>query len=281
MRIIVDSGSTKTDWRIINSLHSNIKSIQTKGINPVLYSREYILKEIQKINNIINPELVERLDFYGSGCSSAFTVSELESILKLIFVNAHVFVYSDLLAAVLATLGKKKGLAIILGTGANIAFADKGRILKTKSGNGYILGDEGSGAYIGKCLIKDYLNGYVPKDVIELLNERNVDKDYIIDRVYRREKPNLFLAEFSILIKDNIHLSYFQNLVRDCFLTMIDTHLLDVDTKDSIHIGIVGSIGFYFKDILELAFLDRGFTKMNVLKSPIDALVDYHISNFQ
>jgi hypothetical protein len=277
MRLIADSGSTKVDWRAIHRDNS-VQSITTTGINPFFQTEEQISYEMRQ--NLL-PQIsstVNEIHFYGAGVSSPDKIKILQDCFRKIFPQARTNAYTDLLAAARALCGRRPGIAVILGTGANSCFYNGSTIVDNVPACGFILGDEGSGAVLGKKFVSDYLKRQIPEDLNKLASEKyDLSYNTVVERVYRQPFPNRYLATFSLFLNENREHPYVMNLLKTSFEEFFVRNIMHYDYKKyAVH--MVGSIAFYYRDILmEIA----GKMKMkigNVLKSPIDGLVEYHKS---
>ena len=280
MKLIIDCGSTKADWVIIND-NKNVISFQTEGFNPNYTDKNYISSIILN-NTLYKPYIQEIADifFYGSGCGKEENCSMIENILSSIFVNAKINVTHDMLAACHAILGNRKGIACILGTGSNSCFYD-GKEIKGKSISlGYVLGDEGSANHIGKKIIHDYFYKIMPEDlVLEFEKEYNINISDFINNIYHKNQVSKYLAEFSKFAYANKNHSYIKNLCSECFDEFIEYFVLKFKPTAGTEIGFVGSIAYYFQDILSMRLKNKGLKISKIVKNPIEGLIDYYSQN--
>ncbi|MDB4089433.1 hypothetical protein N9544_07395 [Flavobacteriales bacterium] len=280
MIIIADSGSTKTNWIILDG-EQVVGRYKSEGINPVYKSLENIKNVIHStFDNKINYNKVTEVYFYGAGCMDFENSERIELALNSICSNAQIHVTSDVLAAALSLFNNNKGIGVILGTGANICVFDGKKINLTRSGLGYILGDEGSGAHIGKLLIQDYLNEFIPikeKKILDL--KYNLFKSEIINSIYIKSNANLFFSEFSIFIHENIDKPYYKSLVKRSFVMLFELHITQILDFKKYKLGFVGSVAYYFQDILKEVATEFDIKIDRVIQKPIDGLLDYHLSN--
>lgn len=292
MKLIVDSGSTKTDWAFAKS-KSDVITACSKGINPVVQDKN-------EIDGIFSYELmpfihekgiekkeIDSVFFYGAGCTTS-KAPVLLSIIKKTFCDASVVVVeSDLLGAARSLCGKSKGIAAILGTGANSCYYDGEKILSSTPALGYILGDEGSGAVLGRNFINGILKGWLPKEICEnFLLETKMTVADIIDGVYRSKCPNRFLASMSKFIANHIaDYCELDDLVVRNFNDFIRLNILPYLQDDSIKcmygqccpkVNAVGSVAFYYKSELQRAMKNYGLECGHITKSPLVGLIDYH-----
>jgi len=234
-----------------------------------------ILEDTFKGENFIND--IKDVYFYGAGCTHYIYAENIIESFRSKFTSANIVVKSDIYAAAVSLFKQSAGVAIILGTGSNICKYDGKDVISTRSGIGYILGDEGSGANIGKLLIQDYLNGFMDDDIVKLFELKyKLNLGDIISSVYSNPNPNLFLSKFSKFIYENIDNSYLRNLVRKSFVSLFEVHLLHINKSKGLKLGFVGSVAFYFNDILQEVTQMYGMEISEVLKKPIEGLIDYH-----
>lgn len=274
MKLIVDSGSTKTDWCVVDGGEAVFRTVG-QGINPFQQS-------VDLIENIVKTEFVVQLDdacditeieFYGAGCRDE-KILVMELLFRKVFVNAvRVEVCSDVLAAARALFGDREGIACILGTGANSCLYDGRRITANVPPLGYILGDEGSGAVLGRMFINALFKGGLPAAMRdEFLKETGLTLADIINKVYREPLANRFLASTSVFIHNHLENKDLMNLVIDNFRSFFKRNVNRYGRRD-LPVGAVGSIAFYYKSELLEAAESEGYTVGKVIKSPMEGLV--------
>lgn len=273
--LIAESGSSKTDWRFLND--ENQLSFQTIGFNPYHISEQTILDELNnsKLKDI--KEKVDVLFFYGAGCSSTEKKNEIQSALQLFFTQCKIKVEHDLLAAARAACGKEKGMVAILGTGSNSCLYNGEEIIANIPALGYILGDEGSGSYMGKKLIQMYLYGDLEKELNDAF-ESNYEYRMasILDAVYKKELPNRFLAQFTRFIKQKEAYPQMNLLIENAFVDFFENHIIRYDDYKKVPLNIVGSIGNVFQTQLNSVAQKYEVKIGKVIKQPIEELVDFH-----
>lgn len=277
MKLIIDCGSTKADWVIINDKNI-VVSFQTEGFNPNYTDKKYISSIILG-NTIYNPYIQEITEvfFYGSGCGKEENCSIIKEILKSVFTNADVNVTHDMLAACHALLGDRNGIACILGTGSNSCLYDGKEITEKSISLGYVLGDEGSANHIGKALIRDYFYQKMPADLSEKMEkEYDINISDFIENVYHKNQVSKYLAEFSKLAYANKEHDYIKNLCSKCFSEFIEHFILNFKSSVNTEIGFVGSIAYYFQDILSECLEDKGLKISKIVKNPIEGLIGYY-----
>lgn len=284
MILIADSGSTKTDWLLIPDTGNDI-TVRTQGINP-FHQTDGV------IDTILRGELLPSLPpacsplhvyFYGSGCDAASS-GRMQSLLRAALPAATVSVSSDLLGAARALCGASRGVACIIGTGVNSCLYDGSDIVQNTPPLGYILGDEGSGAVLGRLFINALYKGFLPQELRPRF-ERHLGMTYndIITRVYREPMANRFLASTAPFIRASLHIPAVRQIVvgnfRDFFRrNVVQYHAaaLPVNTSAALTINAVGSIAFYFQEQLRDAAAAEGYTVGTVLRSPMPGLAAYH-----
>lgn len=275
MILIADSGSTKVSWRAILE-DGSVKEIETEGINPVFMEDEVIEKIFtDKLVPVIGSK-VENVYFYGAGVVGGEPTAKLERCFSKVFEGAAVEAVSDVLAAARALCGHKPGIACILGTGSNSCFYDGEAIAKNVRAGGFILGDEASGAYLGKRLISDFIKGLLPAAIEkEFVKRYNLDYMAIVQKVYREPLPSRFLASLSPFISEYKNHPYMANLLKSSFDEFLRRNIVHYDYK-KYEVNFVGSIAYYYREILEKAVAANGMRMGKVLRGPIDGLVAYH-----
>ena len=278
MILIADSGSTKSEFRLFEK-NGKEKIFILPGINPFYQSET-------EIKGLINKDLcsdlsgfdVQEIYFYGAGCAFLDKKKILENALLYSFSQAGVFVGSDLLAAARALFGTNKGIACILGTGSNSCFYNGREIEKNVSPLGYILGDEGSGAVLGRKFISDCLKNQTPLSLQKkFFSQYNISPSEIMDRVYKQPFPNRYLASFTPFLLENVNEEYVYLLVKKSFMEFFERNIKQYSTTDE-KLGFIGSVAYYFQDILrEVAEEVMGYRIEKIEKSPMEGLRQFHL----
>lgn len=275
--LIADSGSTKTDW-FFKGEDGEVISFKSAGLNPYFYTPDELSSEInQAIPSKIDRKTKVEVTFYGSGCSSSERQGEISEAIKNAFPNAETEVYSDLMAAARCSLGREKGMVVIIGTGSNVALFDGERITDTIQSLGYMFGDEASGAWFGKALMTDFLTGKMPKQVSDHFADwHKLTFEQILEKTYRNNQPSRFLA--SMVPFMNLHLSndYVSSLLTQGFEAFFNAMASQLPTQNGEVIGAVGSIAYHFKPFLEKSANTRGFKLSTVTNTPIEGLKSFH-----
>ena len=276
VRLIVDSGSTKSDWLLLGLSCQN--TFQTKGFNPVFHTSDFIQQEIASNEDILAlADQVEEIYFYGAGCSSAERNAVVKKGLTGIFPNAKIFVDHDLTACAYATFDGEKSISCILGTGSNACMFDGKKITQAVPSLGYILGDEGGGAYFGKEILAQFLYGRLPEELQHLFQTSyDLKKEQVISRVYKEPYPNTYLASFMEFAVNNASHPYIKELIFNGFRKFNDIHVCAFPDFRSVKVHYVGSIAFLFSEELKRACHEQGITLGKIIQKPIEGLVHYH-----
>lgn len=275
MILIADSGSTKTEWALL----PGTATFKTKGISPYFLSTEQIVLLLQQelLPQILAPENITQIYYYGTGCTAPATVSTVCNALAVLFPLAVIKITYDLVASAHALCGNEKGIVSILGTGSNSCYYNGKEIERNNPGLGYILGDEGSGAYLGKTIIAEYLYGKLSKDLEQAFEEKfDIDKHSLLEKVYASTLPNRFLASFSIFFAAHRGEIQLERLLQEVLTLFFSKHILIYDQSVSVPIHFTGSIAWAYQDVLmELCKIHK--LKMGrIVKAPIKELMKYY-----
>ncbi len=276
MKLIADSGSTKTDWGIcVNG--ETLQIVNTQGINPFYQTTKDIVNILEEE---LTPKLRERvpksLYFYGAGCSFPKKRQLLQDAFKTVWSSElTIYLQSDLVGAARAVCGKEAGIACILGTGSNSCHWDGKKIVKNVPPLGYILGDEGSGAVLGKLFIADLLKNQLPNSLSEKFYAQ-YDTDYatLMEQVYKQAFPNRNLAQYAYFLDENRKNPAIHRLVKNSFDAFVKRNLQQYPQE--LPISFVGSVAVAFQDILTEVLTENNFKIGKIVKSPIDELIAYH-----
>jgi glucosamine kinase len=276
VKLIADSGATKTEWCLING---NKKSIFiTQGMSPYFISAE----QMQKIlNDELKPQLkknkIDEIHYYGTGCSNPDNVKMVRKVFKKFLPDARVDIDGDLMAAAKALCGDEKGIACILGSGSNSCYYNGKKIVKNSPGLGYILGDEGSGAYLGKKVIQYYLYNTFDEDLRARFDAKFVtNSTEILNAVYKQPLPNRYLASFAIFLAENRGHYMVENIIEDGLNDFFFNHVYKYKESWTLPIHFVGSIAFGFKDVLVDLCKSYELQLGTVMKNPMQGLIEYH-----
>lgn len=302
--LLVDAGSTKTEWRLIGRRGETKLGLTTPGINALITEDDKLGNIIDDVkielcgsldgNEVVSPllnyplmppGLIDEIHFYGSGCATEAAKTRIKSVLNNRFPNSLIFVESDLVAAARAICGKTAGVACILGTGSNSCLYDGKLIIANTPPMGYVLGDEGSGTAIGRRLISDAFKHLMPESTASRFMEiAGITLEEIVNNVYSRTgnintSPNTYIASFAKIASEMIDDSYIRNLVLDEFKLFLSRNVAQYRRVKSLKIGFVGSIAVNFEDILVEAIDSFGFKLGKIMPTPMDGLARFHCRN--
>ncbi len=281
MILLADGGSTKVDWRLVEGT-KEIKQISTKGANPFFRSREDISEEIKKvINPVLNGHTIDSVHFFGAGCASPEKNKIVRDAIADNIKTSHIEVNSDLVAAAKGLCGTKKGIACILGTGSNSCFYDGEEIVENVSPLGYVLGDEGSGAVLGRLFLGSCLKNQLTKGLKEkFLKEFDLTPAAILDMVYRQPLANRFLASLSPFLVENIHDKTVYDLVYNAFKDFFVKNVMQYDYKNN-DVHFTGSVAYYYKDLVRKVGADLHIKVGIISQSPMEGLIKYYAGECQ
>ncbi|MDF2436432.1 MAG: N-acetylglucosamine kinase [Bacteroidota bacterium] len=278
MILIADSGSTKTDWRLMDE-NQKIHQFSSEGINPYFQDQEQIQKVIESAHfpsSVLESEIA--VFFYGAGCKAEDKKVAVANALSSVIKKGRIIVESDMLGAARSVCGHNPGIAAILGTGMNSCYYDGENIVINRTSSGFILGDEGSGAHLGKLLVQAFLNDELPDELSKRFTERfKLSKDEVIDTVYRKPLPNRFLAGFSKFIYQNLKDQFMIDLVKGAFELFFDKHILKYPQHKEVKLSCSGSVAFYYSNILRSVAEDKGLNIDTIVETPIAGLTLYHL----
>ena len=275
--LIADSGSTKTEWCLVTDKKKK-KILFTQGISP------YFLNSTQ-IESIIRNELLGKLKdaspdaifYYGTGCANPENARSVKKALQQVFGKKEISVTHDLMGAARAVCGHEKGIACILGTGSNSCYFNGKKIVKNSPGLGYVLGDEGSGAYLGKKVLQYYLYGTFDEELrYKFEMKYALDRMDILERVYKEPFPNRFLAGFSLFLNENRGHFMVENIVEDGLNDFFFTHLCKYVESWKFPIHFVGGVSFGFQDVIRDLASSYEFELGSILQHPMEGLIKYH-----
>lgn len=282
MKLLVDSGSTKADWISIDEAGKILFTTQTLGLNPEVLVKEEIISRLNdRFDLSLNRESVSHLFFYGAGCGTDRMKDFLHGVFQEYFPNAAIVVHEDTYAAVYATTPKnEKAIVCILGTGSNCSYFD-GTILHQKVQSlGYIAMDDCSGNQFGRQLIRDYYFGKMPADLANKFEKAyDLDADVIKHNLYKVPNPNAYMATFAKFLIQHKDEEYCQKLVRKDMQVFVENYITQYENCKEVPVHFIGSIAFYLKEELKDVLEANGLTIGNVLRRPIDGLIQFHLLN--
>jgi N-acetylglucosamine kinase-like BadF-type ATPase len=277
MILIADSGSTKTMWKCTDGA-GKVLTAHTDGINPYYNTFQEIARQIKKAKAQLSTARVEEIHFYGAGCATDIQKEMVSRALTEQFDAAIISVNTDLLGAARALFQEDPGIVCILGTGSGSCVYDGKGILRSIPSLGFILGDEGSGAYMGKKFVRDLLREDMPADLLEEIHKKiGVTKEEVLRHVNQEPMPSRYLAGYSKLIHEKIGHPYMHDLAFHSFKEFIDEYVIRYDRFRDYQIGFVGSIAVQYRDILKDVLLEYQITLSKVENNPVEGLIEYHL----
>lgn len=278
IQLIADSGSTKTDWRLIEP-DSPARAFQTDGFNPYYQRTDQIAATLRvQLLPVLGGAPVSDVFFYGAGCSGPAVNSIVGDALRAALPTAQTIdVNSDMLGAARAAAGREPGIVCILGTGSNACCYDGGQITQGIQSLGFWLGDEGSGGYLGKTLVRDFFQERLPTDLRTAFQKRYaLDRPTLLENAYQKPFPNRYFAHFTPFLSENIAHPHVVTLVTEAFTLFLSTYVRRFPEADTWPVHFVGSVAHYFAESLQRAVSQTGLTLGRIVKAPAERLVEYH-----
>lgn len=279
MILIADSGSTKCDWALVDEKGTRLGNYQTMGLNPYFHDEDIIENAIKS-----NPGFyaiapgITHIYFYGAGSSTEQMIGIMKAGLERVFTKADILVDHDLLGSAMATYDGEPCMSCILGTGSNSCYYDGNEISQEVPSLAYILGDEASGSWFGKILLREYFYKLLPEDLRKPFEERYApSKDDIINKIYREPNANVYLASFMKFLGEHKDHPHVQKWVTDGIVHFIEMHVKTFPQWKGIPVHFVGSIGAIFESSLREAADITGIRLGRIIRKPIDGLVEYHV----
>ena len=278
MIFIIESGSTKSDWVLVDD-KSKQTFYNTIGFNPYFHSAELVSSEIKKNKEIIgHASSVKKIFFYGAGCSSEKMNNKIEKGIQSVFKDAEIFVEHDLLACAFATYEGEPGISCIIGTGSNSCHFDGVNLNEEVPALGYVLGDEGSGSYFGKFLLSSFLYHKLPSDLLKDFQETYaLTEADIVSGVYQKESPNVFIASFMPFVVKHKKHKFFNDVLVKGLQHFMEVHVCCYKDYLDTPVHFVGSLSVLLEDELRIAADNLGIEIRSVTAKPIQNLVDYHL----
>lgn len=282
MRIIADSGATHARW-LIKPKRGKPFLIETPGINPYFQDATDIEQELRLAFENASPALelwgVREVIFYGAGCSQPDLCNRVLRAFQALFPHAKAIVHHDILGAARATCQDKPGIAVILGTGSNACYYDGKEIVATHGGHGFILSDEGSGAFLGRRLLAWWLDGDLPADLQERFAQFvGMSRAEIVYKVYANRHASRFLASLALFVRDNLEHQFIRSFVLDSFRLFVDVHVRPLQQKAgrTLPVHASGSIAYNYRDFLRQALQEAGYPMGTIVPNPLEGLAKYH-----
>jgi glucosamine kinase len=274
--IIADSGATKCQWTLV--LGSQKKTINTIGISPYFLSTDEMVATIGKgFNKKVDTAIIDAVYFYGTGLSNPVNVIAIKKALKTVFPNAILDIQTDLVAVARATCKHDKGVACILGTGSNTGYYNGKKIAKNSPGLGYVLGDEGSGAYLGKKVLQYYLYKTFDEELMHSFESKyQINKDQILDAIYKQPLPNRYMASFAQFLSEHRGHYMIENIIEDGINDFFFTHLNKLNESWLYPIHFAGSVAYVFRDVIKQLATAYELEIGSIVKSPMEGLIAFH-----
>ena len=278
MILIADSGSTKCDWLLLDGANT-VFQCSSMGFNPYFHDESFIVQQLRGHEVLMKKaDEVDKLYFYGAGCSSKELNAIVQRAMIRLFPHSEVHIGHDLDGAALATYGGKPQIACILGTGSNACYFDGTSISESVPALAYILGDEGSGSYYGKRLIADFFYKRMPMHLADdFAATYNLTMENVVEYVYTRPHANVYLASFMKFCSTHRNDPYIKNLIRPGMKEFLDIHVTSYPNYREVETNFVGSVAYYFEDLLREVAGPMGVKVGRIVKKPILGLREYHL----
>lgn len=279
MVAIVDGGSTKCDWVILDDFNKVFLKTETIGFNPNNISRELIAPEVEKnINLTTVKNSITKVFFYGSGCGIPKNCEIIEQELSKVFTKAQFVVKEDLTAAAYSAYRGTPAIICILGTGSNSCYFDGQKVQIKLPSLGFLLGDEGSGSAIGKQLVRRFFMQKLPQDLHQEFEEAyHLSIDEALKNMYHNTRPNAYLADFNRFVVERKDHPYFQQMVYEEMKNFFEYQVLPYEEAKDAEINFIGSIAYYYETILRSVATELSLNVGHIVQKPIEGLVNYHI----
>ena len=290
MKLIIDAGSTKIEWILLDG--ETVKNrFTTEGFNPNYAERQCLENIINLVETrfIASPDdetpfsrrdksaSLQAIHYYGTGCGNEQNCLLIKEVFQNRFPYAEIHVTHDLMAACHAVLGHDKGIACILGTGSNSCLYDGKDIIEKAVSLGYLVGDEGSGMHIGREVVRAYFYGFMPEDLRQQFDsEYHLELKDFIQHLYHDGQPSKYLASFAKFAGAHQNEPFIHDLVKGCFKAFIEAFVLRYDNCKSLKVSFIGSVAFHFKDILKETLTDYNLTLGEVMQAPAEGLIKYY-----
>ena len=281
MILIADGGSTKADWIALDNDKNEVFRVRTLGLNPAVVTQNELKNRIVNMFQLMDIQAeVTEIHFYGAGCGTPKPSAILKSVLETVFIHAKVNIAEDMLAAVYAASGNKPAIVCILGTGSNSCYYDGTTVHMNTVSLGYSVMDEASGNYFGKLLLREYFYGKMPKRIAKKFEEvYDLDADVIKYHLYKQPNPNRYLASFAKFMFEFKEDKYIKKIIKRGFQEFFKYRVLPFGKTTDTPIYFIGSIAFYFSEILEKVAKKNHLSVTGILQRPIDNLLDFHKKN--
>lgn len=279
IKLIADSGSTKTEWCLLKNHNKTL--FTTQGMSPYFVNSSQAENIIQnEVIPFFKKNKVDEIFFYGTGCKNPANIQMFKNVFKKLFRDSKVTVDNDLSGAAKALCGDEKGIACILGTGSNSCYYNGKKIVKNSPGLGFILGDEGSGAYLGKKVIQHYLYNIFDEELRARFDAKFVTTDSeILESVYKKPLPNRYLASFVAFLTENRGHYMIENIIEDGINDFFYTHIISYKESPKLPIHFTGGVAFGFREVVKQLCLNYDLQPGTFLRTPMEGLIKYHKEN--
>ena len=276
MKLIIDSGSTKMGWILLDGQEVKAHFV-TKGFNPNYSDIQTLETLVETCHGASLPTDIHSIHYYGTGCGNEQNCQLIKDVFQRHFPQAEITVTHDLMAACHALLGHEKGIACILGTGSNSCVYDGEDIVERAVSLGYLVGDEGSGMHIGREVVRAYFYGFMPDDLRQSFeNQYHLELKDFIDELYHGEQPSRFLASFAMFAGENQHHPFIHDLVKNCFQAFLEAFVFRFSDCKMLKISFIGSVAHHFQGILKDCLDENGLILGEVMASPAEGLIRYY-----
>ena len=290
MKIIIDAGSTKMEWILLDR-NAVIQRFITEGFNPNYAEIQCLENTLRLVETrfIASPDAeipfprrdksasLQGIHYYGTGCGNEQNCQIIKEVFQNHFPNAEIHVTHDLMAACHAVLGHERGVACILGTGSNSCLYDGESITERAVSLGYLIGDEGSGMHIGREVVRAYFYGFMPDELRQQFNATyHIELKDFIQQLYHKGQPSKYLATFAMFAGEHQNEPFIHDLVKGCFKAFVEAFVMRFEGCKSMKVCFVGSVAYHFQDILKECLVDYGLTLGEVMQAPAEGLIRYH-----
>ena len=273
MKLIVDGGSTKMEWILLDG-EAVLDRFTTAGFNPNYADRQIL---VETCHGASLPNNIQSIYYYGTGCGNEQNCQIIKEVFQNRFPNAEIHVTHDLMAVCHAVLGHEKGIACILGTGSNSCVYDGNDIVERAVSLGYLVGDEGSGMHIGREVVRAYFYGFMPEELRQQFDATiHLELKSFIQRLYHAEQPSKYLASFAKFAGEHQDAPFIHDLVKGCFKAFVEAFVLRFEDCKVMKISFIGSVAYHFQDILRESLADYGLTMGEVMPTPAEGLIRYN-----
>ncbi len=279
MKLIIDSGTTKTHWVLLEEKQVT-ENFKTTGFNPYYTSAETIRQLISgELPENMRRKNVEKIYFYGTGCSTRANCSKVDSILQSFFKTAIIETHHDLYGAAVALLKDKEGIASILGTGSNSCLWNGHEIIESVPSTGWLLGDEGSATYLGKIILKAFLGGEMSKDITRTFyQDIGLDFEGVLHKIYSASQPNKWISGLAPFASAHINNREIRELVKKNFRDFLAVQIKRYSHYQTKEISFTGSVAWHFQELLREVLQEENLHAGSILQQPMDGLIEYHTS---